>query len=226
VNGPPQVERVVLVSRDAMLAEALETLVEAPGEVSMVDWRADGLELALQHADAVVVDVPPNLHERTFAVIDGRFLGRLVVLLQEGEPADALPPGPSRVVLYRPLQIGDLWAAVTGAAEAAGPEPDAAGTRTPAPMIGMSGRELEPVIGPGQVAPGMDADTLEQLRRWRARGERDGGERMFSQTMRKFGDDMRCGRRDEKQVCPIGELDVTGPPIFLLIVEACCHRIF
>jgi hypothetical protein len=172
VNGPPQVERVVLVSRDAMLAEALETLVEAPGEVSMVDWRADGLELALQHADAVVVDVPPNLHERTFAVIDGRFLGRLVVLLQEGEPADALPPGPSRVVLYRPLQIGDLWAAVTGAAEAAGPEPDAAGTRTPAPMIGMSGRELEPVIGPGQVAPGMDADTLEQLRRWRARGER------------------------------------------------------
>ena len=166
--------RVLLVSRDPMLAEALESLVEAPGEVSMLDWRADSLELALQHADVVVIDVPPSLHERTFAVIDGRFLGRLIVLLQEGEPTDAMPPGPSRVVLYRPLQIGDLWAAVTGALQAtagAGAEAEAAVPPSPAPMIGMSGRELEPVIGPGQVAPGMDADTLERLRQWRARAE-------------------------------------------------------
>jgi len=166
--------RVLLVSRDAMLAEALESLVEAPGEVSMLDWGHDSLELALQHADVVVIDVPPSLHEQTFAVIDGRFLGRLVVLLQEGEPTDALPPGPSRVVLYRPLQIGDLWAAVTGAVQvtaAAGAEAEAAVPPSPAPMIGMSGRELEPVIGPGQVAPGMDADTLERLRRWGARAE-------------------------------------------------------
>src|SRR6266508_3114242 len=166
--------RILLVSRDAMLAEALESLVEAPGEVSMLDWRPDSLELALQRADVVVIDVPPSLHEQTFAVIDGRFLGRLVVLLQEGEPAEALPPGPSRVVLYRPLQIGDLWAAVTGAVQAtagAGTEAEAAPPPSPAPMIGMSGRELEPVIGPGQVAPGMDADTLERLRRWRVRAE-------------------------------------------------------
>ena len=166
--------RILLVSRDAMLAEALESLVEAPGEVSMLDWRPDSLELALQRADVVVIDVPPSLHEQTFAVIDGRFLGRLVVLLQEGEPEEALPPGPSRVVLYRPLQIGDLWAAVTGAVQAtagAGTEAEAARPPSPAPMIGMSGRELEPVIGPGQVAPGMDADTLERLRRWRVRAE-------------------------------------------------------
>jgi len=169
--------RVLLVSRDAMLAEALESLVEAPGEVSMLDWGHDSLELALQHADVVVIDVPPSLHERTFAVIDGRFLGRLVVLLQEGEPAEALPPGPSRVVLYRPLQIGDLWAAVSGAVQPAAAmtgadaEAEAAEPRSPAPMIGMSGRELEPVIGPGQVAPGMDADTLERLRRWHSRAE-------------------------------------------------------
>jgi hypothetical protein len=175
VSGRP--ERVLLVSRDAMLAEALETLVEAPGEVSLLDWRSDGLELALQHADAVVVDVPPGLHEQTFAVIDGHFPGRLVVLLQEGEPAEALPPGPSRVVLYRPLQIGDLWAAVTGATEevAAGPPGEAAASPAPARMIGMSGRELEPVVGPGQVAPGMDAATLERLRRWRSRAARAPG---------------------------------------------------
>jgi hypothetical protein len=192
-GSPPDPEpegaalRVLLVSRDAMLAEALEALVEAPGEVSMPDWRADRLELVLHHADVVVIDVPPSLYEQTFAVIDGRFLGRTVVLLQEGESEEALPPGPSRVVLYRPLQIGHLWAAVTGAIppspatparpapeeapNGAGTDPEAARPPTPAPMIGMSGRELEPVIGPGQVAPGMDADTLERLRRWRARAE-------------------------------------------------------
>ena len=116
-------ERVVLLSRDAMLAEALETLVEAPGEVSMLDWRADGLELALQHADVVVIDVPPSLHQPTFAVIDGRFLGRTVVLLEEGESEETLPPASPRVVLYRPLQIGDLWAAVTGAVQPAAGAP-------------------------------------------------------------------------------------------------------
>jgi hypothetical protein len=162
--------RVLLVSRDAMLAEALESLVEAPGEVHMLDWRVDGLELALPHADVVVVDVPPSLQERTFAGLDGRFLGRTVVLLQEGESEEALPPVAARVVLYRPVQIGVLWAVVTGAVQAV-PRPrppPPAQRRRPAPMIGMSGRELEPVIGPGQVAPGMDADTLERLRRWSA----------------------------------------------------------
>ncbi len=44
--------------------------------------------------------------------------------------------------------------------------------------------------------------------------------------MRKFGDDVRRGRRDQEQVCPIGELDVTRPPIFFLVVEACCHGVF
>ncbi|HEX8131841.1 MAG TPA: hypothetical protein VF880_00195, partial [Actinomycetes bacterium] len=189
--------RVLLVSRDAMLAEALDALVDEPGEVSVLDWRADSLELALHHADVVVIDVPPSLYQRTFAVIDGRFLGLTVVLLQEGESEEALPPGLSRVALYRPLQIGDLWAAVTGAVQPAvgapgaapaeavqpavageaangagpglapptpGPEPPA-----PAPMVGWSGRELEPVTGPGQIAPGMDPDTLERLRRWHER---------------------------------------------------------
>jgi hypothetical protein len=182
--------RVLLVSRDAMLAESLEALVDEPGEVRMLDWRGDSLELALHGTDVVVLDVPPSLHQPTFAVIDGRFLGRTVVLLEEGESAATLPPGPSRVVLYRPLQIGDLWAAVTGVVQpavaapaapaqlAAGEAPNGAGSAaeapeapTPAPMIGMSGRVLEPVVGPGQVAPGMDPDTLERLRRWHERAD-------------------------------------------------------
>ena len=118
--GPPVPEprglalRVVLVSRDNMLAGALRSLIEAPGGVRMLDWHSDELDGAIRHADVVVVDMPPSLHERTFAVIDGRFLGRTVVLLQEGEHAEALPPGPPRTVLYRPLQIAELWAAVTG----------------------------------------------------------------------------------------------------------------
>ena len=33
-------------------------------------------------------------------------------------------------------------------------------------LIGLSGRELEPVVGPDQVAPGMDEATFERLRRW------------------------------------------------------------
>jgi hypothetical protein len=249
--------RVVLVSRDTMLAAALRTLIEVPGGVRMLDWHADDLERAIRRIDVVVVDMPPQLHARTFAVLDGRFLGRTIVLLQEGETEETLPPGPFRIVLYRPLQIGELWTAVTGSsATALAPDPlpqappasaplpeaevdvhprDAAAElepdapdRTEEPgaeadpepyaevdpepeaeadpdaetgqpvegqgagnavkgrghglrvarsglLIGFSGRELEPVIGPGQVAPGMDAATLERLRRWGTRRRQPAG---------------------------------------------------
>ena len=202
--------RVVLVSRDNMLAGALRSLLEAPGGVRVLDWYSEDLDAAIRHADVVIVDMPPNLHERTFAVIGGRFLGRTVVLLQEGEHPEALPPGPPRAVLYRPVQIGELWMAVTGATPpvTVEPEPTAAeetppvvdaevgppgGSEEPpeapeAPepevepeaaaaveveaqgqglpvaesgrLIGLSGQELDPVTGPGQVAPGMDRATL------------------------------------------------------------------
>jgi hypothetical protein len=220
---------VVLVSRDNMLAGALRSLIEAPGGVRMLDWHSDELDSAIRRADVVVVDVPQSLHAGTFDVIDGRFLGRTVVLLQEGERAEALPPGPPRAILFRPLQIAELWAAVTGAApdEASGlgvgvtdtgadagvaasggavaaedrpggdddhpgPASESAGTADAGPadagdqaaavqgpglpvsesglLIGLSGRELEPVVGPGQVAPGMDEETFERLRRWGTRG--------------------------------------------------------
>jgi hypothetical protein len=195
--------RVVLISRDNMLAGALRSLIEEPGGVRVLDWYGEELDAAIRHADVVIVDTPPSLHERTFAVIDGRFLGRTVVLLQEGEHPEALPPGPPRAILYRPLQIGELWTAITGVAS---PLPDAPPEETDEPeaeeqedgkvgdqepvddgegeaaaavaeeppgqglpvaesglLIGLSGRELEPVIGPGQVAPGMDEATLEHL---------------------------------------------------------------
>jgi hypothetical protein len=227
--------RVVLVSRDGMLAGALRSLIEAPGGVRMLDWHSDELDGAIRRADVVVVDMPPSLHRRTFATIDGRFLGRTVVLLQEGEPPEALPPGPPRAILYRPLQIGELWGAVTGVlpsaptlpddpevgeareAEVEAPEEAASspGTGTEVPgshppdadhglgspgaeastggapvvegpglpvaesgrLIGLSGQELDPVVGPGQVAPGMDEETLERLRRWgnRSRQPATGG---------------------------------------------------
>jgi hypothetical protein len=241
--------RVVLVSRDNMLAGALRSLIEAPGGIRVLDWHSEDLDAAIRHADVVIVDMPPNLHERVFAVIGGRFLGRTVVLLQEGEHAVALPPGPTRAVLYRPVQIGELWTAVTGstppvsaepeppgaeAGPAAGPEepqaevepeepdlepaPEAQVEPAPEPepapdlepeleaeaaadqppgeetvgeaaaaaavespglpvaesgrLIGLSGQELDPVIGPGQVAPGMDQVTLERLRGWGDQGRR------------------------------------------------------
>ena len=122
-----------------MLAGALRSLIEAPGGVRMVDWYSEDLDSIIRHADVVVVDMPPTLHERTFAVLDGRFLGRTVVLLQEGERAEALPPGPPRAVLYRPLQIGELWSAVSGATEPpvteepTGPEGEAAAPASPEP---------------------------------------------------------------------------------------------
>ena len=138
--------RVVLVSRDKMLAGALRSLIEAPGGVRMLDWYSEELDSVIRHADVVIVDMPPTLHARTFAVLDGRFLGRTVVLLQEGEDAGSLPPGPPRAVLYRPLQIGELWAAVTGTtvprveeALDPGPEADAA----PEPEV-----DLEPLVVP------------------------------------------------------------------------------
>jgi hypothetical protein len=225
-TGPAS--RVVLVSRDPMLASALESLIEAPGWVTMLDWRTDELEAALRHADVVILDMPPSQHRRTFVAIAGRFLGRTIVLLQESEREEDLPAGPPWVVLYRPLQMGDLWAAITGTGpfappppppEAATPgpgdatdlpaspedtgaepepavdlrvdagveadavqggegdavdaedggEPPPSGESGQRPMIGLSGRELEPVIGPGQVAPGMDAATLERVRGWASR---------------------------------------------------------
>ena len=191
--------RVVLISRDHLLAGALRSLIEAPGGVRVLDWYGEDLDGAIRHADVVVVDMPPSLHERTFAVIGGRFLGRMVVLLQEGEHAEALPPGPPRAVLYRPVQIGELWMAVTGATPPAAPEPEpeaAAHDEAPADgervgqadaataaeegaqglpvadsgrLVGLSGQELDPVIGPGQVAPGLDEAMLERLRGWESR---------------------------------------------------------
>jgi hypothetical protein len=224
--------RVVLVSRDNMLAGALRSLVEAPGGVRMLDWYSEDLDSVIRHADVVIVDMPPTLHERTFAVLAGRFLGRTVVLLQEGEHAEALPAGPPRALLYRPLQIGELWSAVTGGSEAVVPaeatEPEVAVVEPPGPrpdpdvpeaggatasepdqepspgtelqpdpevaagdpaddaaaavevegpglpvaesgrLIGLSGHELDPVVGPGQVAPGMDEATFERLRGWKS----------------------------------------------------------
>jgi len=215
-----------------MLAGALRSLVEAPGGVRMLDWYSEDLDSVIRHADVVIVDMPPTLHERTFAVLAGRFLGRTVVLLQEGEHAEALPAGPPRAVLYRPLQIGELWSAVTGGSEAVVPaeatEPEVAVVEPPGPrpdpdvpeaggatasepdqepspgtelqpdpevaagdpaddaaaavevegpglpvaesgrLIGLSGQELDPVVGPGQVAPGMDEATFERLRGWKS----------------------------------------------------------
>ena len=181
--------RVVLVSRDNLLAGALRTLIETPGGVRVLDWYSDELDSAIRHADVVIVDMPPNLHERTFAVIDGRFLGRTVVLLQEGEHGEALPAGPPRAYLYRPLQIGELWTAITGAkpgtvggdpaadeveGDAAAAASAEAGPGLPVAesgrLIGLSGQELDPVIGPGQVAPGMDEATFERLRGWGPQG--------------------------------------------------------
>ena len=97
-----------------MLAAALRSLIEKPGGVRVLDWYSEELDAAIRHADVVVVDMPPSLHEDVFAVLGGRFLGRTVVLLQEGERPETLPPGPPRAILYRPLQIAELWAAVTG----------------------------------------------------------------------------------------------------------------
>src|SRR5437867_7103708 len=58
-----------------------------------------------------------------------------------------------------------------------------------------------------------------------ARCESDGGKRMMSQSVREFGDDVRCCWRDQQQVRAIGELDVSGSPAFLFIEEAGGHRI-
>ena len=85
--------RVVLVSRDKMLAGALRSLIDTPGGVRMLDCNSV-IDSAIWHADVVIVDMPPTLHQRIFDVIDGRFLGRAVVLLEEGERAEAVPGGP------------------------------------------------------------------------------------------------------------------------------------
>ena len=49
---------------------------------------------------------------------------------------------------------------------------------------------------------------------------------MTRQTVRKLGDDVRGGGRDQEQVRAIRKVDVTGSPIFFFIVEAGRHRIF
>jgi hypothetical protein len=170
--APPAAVRLVLVSRDAMLAVAFQSLVEPTGEVTLLDWHATGLEEAAAGADAVVLDLPLELYAEKLPAL-GRFRGRTVLLLQEGESADDLPAAPARLVLYRPLEIAVLWEAVTGIPPAQPgpaseePAPASGAPPGPPPMIGMSGRQLESMVGPGQVAPGMDPDTLDRLRRWR-----------------------------------------------------------
>ena len=93
---------MVLVSRDKMLAGALRSLIDTPGGVRMLDWYSNELDSAIWHADVVIVDMPPTLHQRIFDVIDGRFLGRTVVLLEEGERAEAVPAGRPRGPLPPP----------------------------------------------------------------------------------------------------------------------------
>ena len=48
-----------------MLAAALRSLIETPGGVRVLDWYSEELDGAIRHADVVVVDMPPSLHERT-----------------------------------------------------------------------------------------------------------------------------------------------------------------
>ena len=60
----------------------------------------------------------------------------------------------------------------------------------------------------------------------RARGERDRGERVMRQTVRELGDNVRRRRCDEEEIRSIGQLDVTGPPIFLFIKKTGHDRIF
>src|SRR4029450_1825679 len=132
------------VSRDNMLAGALRSLIEAPGRVRVLDWHSEDLDAAIRHADVVVVDMPPELHERAFAVIGGRLLGRPGALLQEGRHAAPPPPGPTRAVLYRPVQIGELWTAVTGSTPPVSAEPEPPGAEA-GPAVGPEEQaELEP----------------------------------------------------------------------------------
>jgi hypothetical protein len=162
--------RVVLVSRDNMLAGALRSLIEAPGGIRVLDWHSEDLDAAIRHADVVIVDMPPNLHERVFAVIGGRFLGRTVVLLQEGEHAVALPPGPTRAVLYRPVQIGELWTAVTGSTPPVSAEPEppgaeagpAAGPEEPQAEVEPEEPDLEPAPE-AQVEPAPEPEPAPDL---------------------------------------------------------------
>ena len=164
--------RVVLVSRDNMLAGALRSLIETPGGVRVLDWYSEELDSAIRHADVVIVDMPPNLHERTFAVIDGRFLGRTVVLLQEGEHAEALPAGPSRAVLFRPLQIGELWSAITGATTPVPAEPPLRGVEAGSPARGLEEPEPEAEEAAGDRRRRTRSKGRRPPRRWRwpARG--------------------------------------------------------
>ena len=48
---------------------------------------------------------------------------------------------------------------------------------------------------------------------------------MISQTVRKFGDNMCGGRRDQKQIRAIGQINVTRPPVFFFIKETRRHWI-
>ena len=60
----------------------------------------------------------------------------------------------------------------------------------------------------------------------RPRGKSDRGKRVASQAVREFGDDVCRRRRDQEQVPTVGEVDVTGTPAFLLVIEARGDGIF
>ena len=48
---------------------------------------------------------------------------------------------------------------------------------------------------------------------------------MTRQTVRDFGDDVRRGGRDQKQISVISELNMTGAPIFFFVEKTRHHRI-
>ena len=137
--------RVLLVAESAGLAAVLHHLLDPADRLSRIGSLRELAESrALEAADVVVLDVPPEDRVAAVDQVRRRYLGPLVVLVDRADGPGGLRPDDACRLLPRPFSAEELGAALAG------------------PTIpGAAPRILAPAPAAGAVAPAEPGDPAD-----------------------------------------------------------------
>src|SRR5687768_9443654 len=93
-RGEGMARHVVLLSRDASLADALRTLLDETDQVTQLRSPAQWSTLPGEPVDAVVVDMAPARRRTAVEQVRAWFKGRMVLLVGQGDEPPDLPEDP------------------------------------------------------------------------------------------------------------------------------------
>ena len=183
---------VVLLTRDASLAVALTALLDEHDRLSKLASPKEWKSLNGSPVDAVVVDLPADTRKAAIEVLERKFAGPLVVLLDPGEDPGRTAARERWSVLGRPFGISELWSLLlasqnrttspvseSGSDTEVFPAVEAAALTEPAAAAGAAPVEADPVVADPVVADPRQAEPAWRWRRQRfqnARGQPQAGE--------------------------------------------------